>query len=84
MSEQPSSWKDLRPDEVEAIMQIARLPSEQRAAMLQAGKNILFWRALSERITGLRLLILAVGGIVAYVFGLFDFLLDLADKVRGQ
>ena len=63
----PGKWADLRPDEREAILEFAQLSPELRQRIYKAGRNIMWWEGLANRLRTLRWAIVAVGGLFTWV-----------------
>ena len=49
MSHTPQSWKELREDEREAIMEWASLSPERRGQIIRAAENIAWWDGFYKR-----------------------------------
>ena len=66
----PGKWADLRPDEREAILEFAQLSPELRQRIYKAGRNIMWWEGLANRLGSLRWGIVMVAFLLALVGGL--------------
>ena len=69
----PGKWADLRPDEREAILEFAQLSPELRQRIYKAGRNIMWWEGLANRLSAIRWLIATVA-VIAGAFAAFPYL----------
>ena len=72
----PGKWADLRPDEREAILEFAQLSPELRQRIYKAGRNIMWWEGLGNRLGSLRWAILLVVFFLGFISGLPGWFVD--------
>ena len=83
MSDQntPGKWADLRPDEREAILEFAQLSPELRQRIYKAGRNIMWWEGLANRLGALKWAIITVVFFLGFISGLPGWIVDWMQRV---
>ena len=79
-SNTPAKWADLRPDEREAILEFAQLSPELRQRIYKAGRNIMWWEGLANRLGAIKWVIvtvMAIGGGLAFATT------EIGEKILG-
>ena len=80
MSDMPKRWQDLQEAEREALLELARIPSEQRRRMAKAGANLLWWEGLACRLSKAKWVVITVSAIVGSIYAFLDI---IAASIQG-
>ena len=80
MSDIPKRWQDIPEAEREGLLELARLPCEQRRRMAKAGANILWWEGLASRLGKAKWIVITVSAVVGSIYALFDM---IAAAIQG-
>ena len=80
MEGMPKRWQDVPETEREALIELARIPPEQRRRMAKAGANILWWEGLACRFGKAKWFIITASAVIGAIYALFDM---IAAAIQG-